>query len=90
MSKNTGYNGYHNYETWNICLWMDNEYSIYLETLRRLKREKFTPESAKEYANEMFPNGLTPDLEEIVRGGGSLDSINWQEVADNLNENEGA
>ena len=24
-----GYNGFKNYETWNVCLWLQNDYGLY-------------------------------------------------------------
>lgn len=29
MPKDKGYNGWKNYETWNVALWLDNEQSTY-------------------------------------------------------------
>lgn len=37
-AKEKGYNGYTNYETWNYCLWMDNEPGE-AEYCRELARE---------------------------------------------------
>ena len=36
--KETGYNGYTNYETWNVALWMDNDPGEH-EAMRDLARE---------------------------------------------------
>lgn len=32
-TTDTTYEGYANYETWNVALWINNEYSLYLEAV---------------------------------------------------------
>lgn len=73
-----GYNGWTNYETWNIALWVDNEYEVYRY---KLTKGKFTAKTAEEFCREVFPNG-TPDM----LGKEDLVKVNWQEVSDNWNE----
>ena len=39
MTTDTRYNGWSNYETWNVALWLDNEEPMYIltrETMREL------------------------------------------------------
>ena len=71
------YNGWTNWETWNVALWCDNEYAIYQD--RTARRTPWTAESAKEYVEGWFPNG-TPDMQDMAwheeRG-----AVNWREIA---------
>lgn len=58
MSDQT-YNGWPNYETWNVMLWMDNEesaYRLYRERVQRCKdrKRRFTGVRAKQCCVEAF------------------------------------
>ena len=79
-----GYNGWKNWETWNVALWVDNEEAIYRD---RLARGRMNAEEAEEFVREWFPNG-TPDM-----SGETFDpfkheatDVDWQELADHWNE----
>jgi hypothetical protein len=46
MTTTTTYNGWANYDTWNVMLWLDNEESIYRDTCRYfevIRRERKRP-----------------------------------------------
>ena len=47
------YQGSTNYETWNVELWVDNEYPLYLKKIRLFDRtqEPITVEQVKEFVN---------------------------------------
>jgi len=79
MSKDEqGYNGWANYETWNLNLWaMNNEGSYHLVCDNR----PFTEDSAARLAFEMFPAG-TPDMS----GPADMVKVDWQEIIDSWNE----
>ena len=40
-SKATTYNGWTNYETWNVALWMDNDYGNYLKARESKNYKEF-------------------------------------------------
>ena len=40
-SKATTYNGWSNYETWNVALWMDNDYGNYLKARESKNYQEF-------------------------------------------------
>lgn len=83
MSNEQEYNGYTNYATWNICLWMDNDYGAYQSKVEMLKAHNLPIEDdyeARAIASFAgFPDGKTPDLDDK-----EVRSINWQEVAEEL------
>jgi hypothetical protein len=57
------YNGYPNYATWNVALWIDNEYSVYqakMSLLRGLTRE-VTAKDVIKFVHT-YLGGTTPDL----------------------------
>jgi len=74
----TRYNGWANYATWNVNLWVINEEPAYRAMDAHLI---FTPDSAREFVQRHFPGG-TPDL----RNGRGLSEVDWQEIADAWNE----
>lgn len=73
----SGYNGYTNYETWTVCLWVDNDYGMYC---MKEERKPFTAESAAQFCFELFPQG-TKDMDHPA----DMAKVNWQEVADDFN-----
>ena len=40
-SKATTYSGWTNYETWNVALWMDNDYGNYLKAKESKNYKEF-------------------------------------------------
>lgn len=77
------YNGWTNYETWNVPLWCDNEEPVYRARMECNQRctDDWTAETAFEFVHQFWPHGQTPDL-----SPSDTISINWTEIADNWNE----
>jgi len=76
----TTYEGWTNWETWNVALWCDNEYGIYQQ--RFDAKGPWTPEAARDFVLEYFPNG-TPDFEvDHMRWWESRGAVNWREIAE--------
>ena len=89
IMKTTEYNGWTNYETWNIALWMDNEEGSY----------RYWQEITSDCQEESNPaRELADRLEESIRDssplasdascysdllGSALDNVNWREIAEN-------
>ena len=83
MQDNT-YNGWANWETWQILLWASNEEDLHKQTTRFVRwaswRDGFDLK-VKTFFYDMFPNG-TPDMEGIQ----DMEAVNWQEIAEHLEE----
>lgn len=73
------YNGYKNYETWNVALWITNDYNLYQTILEvkpkfykrfieymGLKNEK-TPDGVKYLSNKLSYNELNEVIREICK-----------------------
>lgn len=85
------YNGYKNYNTWNIVLWIHNDERAYGILQRRAftrkgANKKWFPTSAKvtthSILEQCFGKAETPDGVKV----GAKD-IDWKEVSDAFNEN---
>jgi hypothetical protein len=76
-----GYNGYSNYETWNVCLWMANDEPLYRSVIRNAP---FTADEAEAFTRDLFPDG-TPDFDSVE----DFDLVDWDEVAQDYNEMAG-
>ena len=78
------YNGWKNYATWNIPLWVDNDYGLYKMRCWWLENidHPVTAEDAKSFALGLFPNG-TPDIVDNDWEGGRLCDVDWTEIAEN-------
>lgn len=74
-----GYNGYTNYATWNVSLWLNNEEPLYRELQRIVRFADDVEELAaaiQELAQDVWPDGKTSD-------GALLSECNWEELAAN-------
>lgn len=75
------YEGWTNWNTWNVNLWFDNEEPLYKAKRRFMfnhGRYGIKAEHLEQVARAIFPRG-TPDMEQ---GASELDAVNWQEIAD--------
>lgn len=77
MATDTTYNGWANYETWNVNLWFDNEEPLYREKMRFIRRSNLTATRCENFAKEFLPNG-TPDFDSPA----DFDKVNWDEIAE--------
>lgn len=77
------YNGWTNYETWNVNLWIDNEEPLYREKRRWLRANKKVTASDVQLFFMLNMNGTTPDLDELRRTGETVDPIDFNEIAEN-------
>jgi hypothetical protein len=77
------YNGYSNYESWNVNLWVMNDEGYY-EAWKVFKRHygTFTAKNARATARGIF-GGKTPDRVRLKKR-----CINWEEIANVWNEKE--
>lgn len=85
------YEGWSNYETWAVKLWIDNDFTAYnhwQEVLRKLNRnERATAHLADRLRDEIagarppMPPGLYADMLTAA-----LDAVNWAEIAADLME----
>ena len=84
------YNGWYNYETWCVALWMDNDQGVY-EYFRYCVREydgdvRAVAEQIEQWHKDVIdeldlPNCFASDLL-----GGAMSEVNWDEIAENLVE----
>jgi hypothetical protein len=81
MSELTGYNGWSNYETWLVALWLNNDQASY-SALEELKAEDESDyrkaESLEELVRELYdfePVGIVADLVNSAFG-----RVNWVEI----------
>lgn len=76
------YNGYTNWETWNVALWLDNDESYYNETrgMTADELERFVTSEFVNSANSGKSHFGDIDTEE------ELEQVNWEEVAEAHND----
>lgn len=93
----TTYNGWTNYETWLVNLWMDNEHSdqeFFRERAKEIYDESHAPGhvvwTKSETARHHFADWLKewheenrPELPGVYEDllGGALSAVNWHEIA---------
>ena len=89
-NDNDNYNGWANYETWNVALYLDNDEGIYnfmLEGLRHLLAERnddwtgISLQELRELVQSAFRGDSTPDGVRL-----SHSEIDWSEISDKLLE----
>lgn len=83
---NERYNGWANYETWNVALWYNNDECLYDEVFNRVRREieHIDAEIAREIVQETFINsGISATYDGVKI---TDKKINWVEIAADLQE----
>lgn len=75
------YNGWPNYETWNVMLWLDNDEGLYRAYRAETKRYRMLERNAKELCLQLFAGAKTPD-------GVSLHNtkVRWGRIAEAMRE----
>ena len=70
------YNGYANWDTWNVSLWVDNEHPLYLKKIRLFDRtqEPIKAGQVKEFVAG-YMAGTTPDEPDMGK-------VDWTELAE--------
>ena len=82
MATQEKYQGWANWETWNVALWFGNDQGLYHAV--REHPTKFTAASAKAFTKEQMPDG-TPDF----KSARSYSKVDWKEIAADFNEMRG-
>ena len=77
MTTKVGYNGYANYETWNVALWIQNDYGLYRMALRCGDYAEF-----QEFMIDDFGMSCTPDG--VLWNDSELNHVELDEVIANL------
>lgn len=92
------YNGWKNYETWNVALWLGNDEGTY-NLVREMAGEAKTSDRAlTEYMGATPAIVLADALEELVKTdapdlgasmyadllGAALSEVDWHEIAENV------
>jgi hypothetical protein len=81
------YNGWKNWQTWNVNLWLSNDEGMYM-TCRAAKHRqepggRFNAKTAKVYILMLMPNG-TPDMKN--KGAEGYKGVDWKAVAQSMND----
>ena len=80
----TTYNGWKNWETWNVLLWASNEEHLYKRTTRFAQAFAHLvgfDGKCQSFFRDMFPQG-TPDM----NGREEMSAVDWHEIAEHLKE----
>ena len=95
MSKDEKYNGWTNYETWNVKLWMDNDegsYRYWFEVAEEIwedcsrDKDDFCARMADRLKDEHSDNA--PELQGFYADllGSALSAVDWYEIAESFVE----
>ncbi len=81
------YQGWTNWATWNVALWLGNTENVYRDYRDRLAHHgPFTAKTAEAFVRSTWPHG-TPDMRSPHhRKWGKLADVDWQSIADDMNE----
>lgn len=75
-----GYNGFTNWETWNVSLWLGNDEGLYNAT-RKFMRGNPTASQLEDFVKELMPKG-TPDFDSKKE----YNAVDWQELLESLED----
>ena len=93
MTEDKKYNGWSNYETWNVKLWLDNDEYLCNEWQPEIAGQYPDDEVGLARAIQEFvcdpENGLVPDLGATMASdllNAALSEVNWREIAESILE----
>jgi hypothetical protein len=78
------YNGWSNWETWNVLVWLDNEQSLYnakKSFIRRNEHKQNFEIIVKSFLTDIFPNGT-----EDMKSAKEMEEVNYMEIAETWKE----
>jgi hypothetical protein len=75
----TKYQGWTNYETWNVALYINNEYDLYCLACEYVKQ-------AKKFCRKVSYDNLIPDIECIRNSQMTPDGVRWMDGRIDTNE----
>jgi len=81
----SGYNGWRNYETWNVALWLDNDEGTY-HYVRELAEEHDSPYELG-YAIQTYVEEFAPDLGASMFAdllNAALSEVDYHAIATNV------
>jgi len=81
------YNGWTNYETWLVGLWLDNSQGDQEEAQRIVRAERLDTGGAAEAIRDWIQE-LAPEMDSLYGDllGAALSEVNWQEIAEHFAE----
>lgn len=82
MSNKT-YNGWCNYETWNVNLWLDNEQGSYEEKrdiIRRASSKHKAAQALRDYVEETMPDLGANMWADLLSA--AMSEVDWDEIVD--------
>lgn len=87
MAQTNGYNGYANYETWCVNLWLNNDQGSY-EATRELVADGEGYEAAERLkdwiGNDLFPLKEPSMFSDLLTS--ALSEVNWLEIVNAFRE----
>ena|ERR1017187_4116827 len=102
MANDKGYNGWNNYETWNVALWIDNDQGSYSQRCEMAQEAYNEAEASKHQTRkEEAVSSLAKQLQEWVEEmnplaseasmfsdllSAALGDVDWYEIAGNFLE----
>ena len=83
-------NGWANYETWNVKLWLDNDEGTQADMERIVKhaRKPMEAEDAlRDYVRDMMPD-LAPSMFSDILSA-AMSEVDWREIVASIREDQG-
>ncbi len=96
MLEDKKYNGWNNYETWNVALWIDNDQCSYEERCEMAQQAWDDADGDEDDAKSSLAKSLQSWVEEMQPDlgasmfadllGAALSEVDWYEIAENFLE----